>query len=41
MAPVLQSLNDQAFQPFMNGTLGMGSSATALTGFPPETGSAQ
>ena len=23
MAPVLQSLNDQAFQPFMNGTLGM------------------
>ena len=23
MAPVLQSLNEQAFQPFMNGTLGM------------------
>jgi flagellar biosynthetic protein FliP len=23
MAPVLQTLNDQAFQPFMNGTLGM------------------
>lgn len=23
MAPVLQSLNDQAFQPFMNGSLGM------------------
>jgi flagellar biosynthetic protein FliP len=23
MSPVLQSLNDQAFQPFMNGTLGM------------------
>lgn len=32
MSPVLQSLNEQAFQPFMNGTLGMEAAYTKGTG---------